>query len=101
MIRVIIDRKSKNVLRLLPLLRELRTEAMKRPGYISGETMVNADDRSNIIVISNWDSLKDWKAWQRLKWRAEIEKKIEPLLLETPTITIWRHLSYRKNIGEE
>lgn len=100
MIRVIIDRKSKDVLRLLPLLRELRTEAMKRPGYISGETMVNANDRSNIMVISNWDSLKDWKAWQKLKWQTDLERKIESLLLEPPIVTIWRHLSYRKNVGE-
>jgi len=73
---------------------------MKQPGYISGETMVNADNRSTIMVISNWDSIKDWKAWRKLKWRVDLEKKIEPLLNEPATATIWRHLSYRKNIGE-
>jgi len=101
MVRITIDRRSNNVLRLLPLLRELRTEAMNQAGYISGETLVNADDRSNIVVISNWVNLKDWRAWQKKKRRIEIELRIEPLLVEAPKVTTWRHLSYRKNIGEE
>jgi len=96
MIRVIIERHAKDGTRLLTLLREVRTEAMKQPGYISGETLVNTEDSSTIIVVSTWNSLKDWKAWYASDKRAQIENKFESLLVEPPRITTYRYLSYRQ-----
>lgn len=101
MIKVIIERHAKDITRILTLLREVRTEAMKQPGYISGETMANIEDRSAFIVIGSWDSLKDGKAWYASKPRVEIDKKIEPLLVEPPRLTICRYLSYLKAAQQE
>ena len=95
MIKVIIERHAKNGERPLPLLRELRAAAMHQPGYISGETLVNTEDSSNIVVISTWQNLKDWKAWEASEARAKIDRQMESLLVEKPKVITYRYLSYK------
>ena len=55
MVRVIIEHQARNTRddeRILAIIRELRNEAMRRRGYITGETLVNTEDTRNILVIS-------------------------------------------------
>ena len=73
-------------------------EAMKQPGYISGETLFNSEDSSNIIVISTWNSLKDWDNWCKSDKRVEMDKKLLALPAKYPKITTYRYLSYQKGI---
>ncbi len=101
MIRVIIERHAKDSLHLLTSLREVRAEAMKQPGYISGETLVDTEDSSVIIVISTWQNLKDWRAWHASEARAKLDQRIQPLLVEPTRIRTYRYLSYRKAAGQE
>jgi heme-degrading monooxygenase HmoA len=65
---------------LLPLLLELRSKATTQPGYISGETLRNVNDPEDYVVISTWQSVEAWKAWEANKGRAEIQNKIDSLL---------------------
>jgi heme-degrading monooxygenase HmoA len=65
---------------LLPLLLELRSKATTQPGYISGETLRNVNDPEDYVVISTWQSVEDWKAWEASKGRAEMQNKIDSLL---------------------
>jgi heme oxygenase (mycobilin-producing) len=65
---------------LLPLLLELRSKATTQPGYISGETLRNVNDPEDYVVISTWQSVEDWKAWEARKGRAEMQNKIDSLL---------------------
>ncbi|MFC1919077.1 antibiotic biosynthesis monooxygenase family protein, partial [Chloroflexota bacterium] len=98
MIRIIIERKAKSAKdthHLLALLRLIRTEAMRQPGYVSGETLVSTENRAEIIVISTWQSLKEWKVWQASEKRVEIEKQFAEILSEEAKITSYRYLSYR------
>ena len=97
MVRIIIERHFKSSEGILPLLNQIRREAIKQPGYISGETMVNAKDSSRLIIISNWDNLKDWEAWHASKKRVEMCEKIKPILVEPAKETAYRYLSYRRN----
>lgn len=69
---------------LSPLLIEMRALAMSQPGYISGETLRNAEDPEDVLVISTWQSPESWKAWLRSSARANIQEKIDALL-ETKT----------------
>ena len=101
MIRVIIERHAKEGLRLLTLLREIRAEAMKQPGYISGETLVDTEDSSGLIVISSWESLKDWKAWHASEVRVKLDQRIESLLVEPARVRTYRYLSYRRATGQD
>ena len=65
---------------LLPLLLELRSKATTQPGYISGETLRNVDDPEDTVVISTWQSVEAWKAWEASRGRMEIQNKIDSLL---------------------
>ncbi|MFC1965990.1 antibiotic biosynthesis monooxygenase family protein [Chloroflexota bacterium] len=98
MIRVLIERHAQEGRRFLTLLREIRAEAMKQPGYVSGETLVDANDMYKIAVISTWNSIRDWKAWQKSKLRVGLDQKIEAYLVEPTRVTVFRYLSYRQTV---
>jgi len=87
MIRVIIDRRAKVGEDLSALLVELRVAAIVHfPGYIGGETLVNTEDSSNIVVISTWRSIEDWKRWAKSETRTKLYQRIEPLLQQKPKV---------------
>ena len=67
----------------LALLKEVRSQALKQPGYISGETLVNHYDPCNIMVVSTWQTIEDWIHWEESDRRIANEAKIEGLL-KTP-----------------
>jgi heme-degrading monooxygenase HmoA len=86
LIRVFIKRQVKrgNVETVLSLLKGFRSGAVKQPGYISGETMINHYDSHGIMIVSTWEKLDDWIRWEGSEERAAHEAKIESLL-EVPT----------------
>ena len=92
MVRVIIQRRLKEGKKgdILPLLRALRTAAMSYPGYIHGESLGSAEDPSVISVLSNWQSLEEWKKWQNSPQRVRLYKQIEPLLAEKPVVSVYQ-----------
>jgi heme-degrading monooxygenase HmoA len=61
------------------LLMELRSRALKQPGYISGETLVNHYDPRNIAMVSTWQKIDDWIRWQESDERAAKEDQLESL----------------------
>ena len=85
-IKIIIERHTipGNELSLSELLLQLRAEAMKTKGYISGETLRALDDPNKYIVISTWDTLEDWRTWEADSTRKKIQKNIDALL-RTPS----------------
>ena len=101
MVRVIIEHraKAKDVERVIDIIRELRDEAIKRQGYITGETLVNTEDASNVLVISTWQNLEDWKAWDTSETRVKITQQIYPLLVEPYTVRTYHyHLVREKRV---
>ncbi|MDX1708092.1 MAG: antibiotic biosynthesis monooxygenase [Desulfobacterales bacterium] len=68
----------------LDLLNEVRSRALKQPGYISGETLVNHYDRCIITVVSTWQTIDDWIRWQESDERSAKEDQLEGLQ-EGPT----------------
>jgi heme-degrading monooxygenase HmoA len=87
-IRMIIDRKVKKGKEsdFSRLLRELRSKAIPSKGYISGETLRSLDDPCNYIVITTWQSIDEWKGWEKDPQRKKIQSKIEKLMAR-PTKT--------------
>ena len=61
------------------LLKDVRSHALKQPGYISGETLVNHYDPCNITVVSTWQTIDDWIRWQESDERSAKEDQIEGL----------------------
>jgi heme-degrading monooxygenase HmoA len=68
----------------LALLQLFRRDALKQPGYISGETLVNHYDPRSITVVSMWQTVDDWIRWQESDERSSREAELEGLL-EQPT----------------
>jgi heme-degrading monooxygenase HmoA len=90
MIRVMIDRKVKAGEDLSAFLVELRVAAITHfQGYIGGETLINTQDRSNIVVLSTWRSFEDWERWANSESRTNLYKRIEPLLQDKPETRIF------------
>jgi heme-degrading monooxygenase HmoA len=87
-VRIIIDRKVKKGKEadFAKLLRELRSKAIPSRGYISGETLRSMDDPHNYIVITTWQNIDDWKAWEKNPERRKIQTKIEKVMAR-PTRT--------------
>ena len=66
------------------LLKDVRSHALKQPGYISGETLINHYDPCNITVISTWQTIDDWIRWEESDMRSAKENQLEGLQ-EGPT----------------
>lgn len=65
---------------LKPMLMELRALALAQPGYVSGETLMNADDPEEYLVISTWTSLEHWNVWLKNPERRMVQQQIDSLL---------------------
>ena len=91
MVRVVIQRHLKEGKKgdLLPLLRALRTAAMNYSGYIHGESLVGTEDPSIISVLSTWQSMDEWKKWEKSEQRVKLYEQIEPLLVEKPKVSVY------------
>ncbi|MBC2704499.1 antibiotic biosynthesis monooxygenase [Desulfobacula sp.] len=67
------------------LLKNLRFNAMHQKGYISGETLICAENTNRVVVISKWESLEDWGNWKTDIKRREIDARLGELQ-DNPTI---------------
>ena len=90
-VKVIIKRQIRedNVDKAMAMLNDIRSMAIRQPGYISGETLVNHYDNRNIAVVSSWNSLEEWIQWQESNQRETIEAQLEDLLEESTKYEIY------------
>jgi heme oxygenase (mycobilin-producing) len=95
MIKVIMERHCKpgKESALANLLIDLRTKAMRQPGYISGETLIRIDDPSCYLTIGTWTRSEVWKAWENSEERFELMQLITALLSEEPRSFAYTPLS--------
>ncbi len=83
-VQIIIKRRWKvdNPESLFPLLKQLKSAAKEQPGYISSETLRNIEKPENLLVISKWETVDDWKKWFHDKKRMMIQGKVDSLIGE-------------------
>ena len=95
-IQVIIKRKWQinKPEELLPLLTELRSRAKEQPGYISGETLRSLDDPEDYMVVSNWETADDWKAWLQSKERRDLQGRVDSLIGEKTFYEVFEPVSH-------
>jgi len=99
MVRVVIEHKIKSpeyVDRAVDLIREIRQEAMKQHGFITGETLTNVDDPTNMLVISTWESRDAWDLWDTSKRRVELKPLINELLSEPYSVRVFEYYMVQK-----
>ena len=69
---------------VLSLIKQMRFKAMDHDGYISGETLINATDPMEVMVVSNWENIESWSEWKKSESRAKIDAQLQRLQ-EKPT----------------
>lgn len=89
--KIIIERKFKAPVNqeVLEIIDEIRIKALRDRGYIGGETLVNADDGKEVIVVSSWANVDDWKNWYEKKEWEELEKEFASQLEEPAKVRIF------------
>ena len=92
-VKILIHRTVAEALKpeLLPLLKQLRTLTTNQPGYISGETLRRIDRTGETLVISTWQSVNDWRRWARSDERHRVQEKIDQLLGEQTSYSIYEY----------
>ena len=99
MIRVVVAHQlkdKKHTEEFIYIMKQLTGEAIKYPGYITGETLVNTDDECNILVIATWRSVKHYKDWYTPEIQQRVEGMYPSLLTEIPRIRIYNYFMEKR-----
>ncbi|HBH30287.1 MAG: antibiotic biosynthesis monooxygenase [Desulfofustis sp. PB-SRB1] len=80
--------------KLVPLLKQLREESSKRPGYISRTTYSKISDPGELIVIAEWESVEDWMNWMNTEESRELQWQIDSIIGEKTTFEVYRPEEY-------
>jgi len=93
MIRVVVERQLQHGEDLGRLLTELKMISILHKGHVSGETLRSIQNPDVVAIISTWQSLDDWKAWESSLERAKIIEKINPLLATEARVKVFEIMS--------
>lgn len=92
MVRVLIERrvrKGKGT-EYERMQRELRFQALREHGYLTGETLRDLDDPEHYVVISTWRSRSDWTGWATCAARQNVLERLAPLV-DSERISLYEH----------
>jgi quinol monooxygenase YgiN len=94
MIKVVVDHQVKDkqhIAEFIDIMKKLTGEAIKSPGYLTGETMVNTEDECNILVIAMWRNIKNYQDWYTKEIRQQVEGMCPSILTEVPRIRMFEY----------
>ena len=100
MVKVFIERRihKNDYGKMMEFLKDIRAKALHQPGYISGETLVRGDDPVDVLTVGTWISEGHWEAWLNSEPRAELDNIISALVLEDPTIKVYKIAEHEDEI---
>jgi heme-degrading monooxygenase HmoA len=96
MVRVVIQHKTDDVEGLLNILKEVRDEIFKFPGYVTSEHLVNVKDPTNLLVISTWQNSERWNAWANSEECKKMTTKVKTKLTKPLKITVYNYFVIRE-----
>ncbi|MDX1632998.1 MAG: antibiotic biosynthesis monooxygenase [Marinobacter sp.] len=93
MIRVLIERHIAESLETAyeERSRHLLRQAIDAPGFVSGETLVDANDPNHRLTLCNWRSIADWDRWYHSRGRTELMAELIPMMDQEEKITVLQH----------
>ncbi len=93
MIRVLIERHIAESLESAYEARSRRVlrQALDAPGFISGETLVDAHDPNHRLTLCSWRSIADWERWYHSPARTELMTELKPMMDQEEKITVLQH----------
>jgi len=95
-VKVLITRrfKKEKIREVFSVLSQIRTQALKQRGYITGETLFGHDDPQKLVVISTWESADDWLKWKDDPVRKKNEAELQQFLVDQPQYEIFTFGAY-------
>jgi heme-degrading monooxygenase HmoA len=69
-------------------MRERFDSAHSRPGWVSGQLLIPADQPSTRVIVGTWQSREDWESWHSDPAFLERRATLEQLEAE-PSRTEW------------
>ncbi len=99
MIKVIVGYKLKKGADIQPILMKLWSASMTFIGFIGAENLQSEQDASVVAVITTWERVEDWRAWEGSEIRRRILRLAEPLLEEEPKVTAYRIMPTLRWVG--
>jgi heme-degrading monooxygenase HmoA len=75
---------------LVPLLKELRTESEKQPGFISRTTYSNLNDPGEFLVTMEWETADDWIKWMNHQKAKDLQWQIDSLIGEKTFFEVYK-----------
>ena len=98
MIKVIIERQVAEGLEshYEKAVGELLSLMTNAPGYISGESLVNAKQSGHYVVIAKWTAESAWSLWFHSNDRKRLMTAIAPFLQTDEKFTLLKQLAYHK-----
>ncbi|MFL1453461.1 antibiotic biosynthesis monooxygenase family protein [Marinobacter sp. GN3S48] len=90
MIRVLIERHIAETLESAyeERSRKVLQQAVAAPGFISGETLVDARDPNHRLTLSNWRSEAEWDQWYCSEERKALMAELVPMMDQDEAITV-------------
>jgi heme-degrading monooxygenase HmoA len=96
MVRVVIQHKTDDVEGLLNILKEVRDEIFKFPGYVTSEHLINVKDPTNLLVISTWQNPERWNAWANSEICKKMTARVKTKLTRPLKITVYNYFVIRE-----
>lgn len=90
MIRVLIER---HIAATLESAYEERSKHLLRyaidtPGFVSGETLVDAEDPNHRLTLCTFRTKEEWDNWYHSQARIDLMKELGPMMDEDEKITL-------------
>ena len=85
-VTVVIQRTVKNrgmAEKLAALIVQLRSRAAAQPGFLTSQTFSCLDCEGEYLIISSWNTIKDWNRWMNSQERSVLQKQVDELLGES------------------
>ncbi len=98
MIKVIIERQVAEGLEshYEKAVSELLSVMTNAPGYISGESLVDAKRTNHYLVIAKWTTESAWSQWFHSEERKRLMTMLAPFMQNYEKFTLLNQLAYHK-----
>jgi len=98
MIKVIIERQVAEGLEshYEKAVSELLNVMTNAPGYISGESLVDAKRTNHYLVIAKWTTESAWSQWFHSDERKQLMTVLAPFMQTDEKFTLLKQLAYHK-----
>ncbi len=67
-------------------------QALQAPGFISGESLKDANDENHRMIIVSYQDYSHWNHWYNSEARRESMNELRPMLEGEEKITIFQHI---------